>query len=530
MQTTIKEEEKKAFTLPPPAIAPEQAWNIGPHYLFEKELGSGSYGSVCQAIVVGTKEKVAIKKFHDIFKDVKLCKRVLREIEILFSLDFSFLIKARDILINPGSSDLYLVMELSQADLRKLSRSPVFLDAKQVQVITYRLLLAVNYLHSCGIIHRDIKPANVLVNADCSIKLCDFSLSRSLAGLNTSSFDCNMALRQSGLLCKSTSSVCSSSFSNTVNEISGEGDSPGEEDSDLEEGATEQRAVQYQFTAEFLNLKGNDKMSDTRPKRSTHKKLVLNLDPSPPELKKAPPSLSHEQKVKEQRKILLQNSKQVAPSFKRELTGHVATRWYRSPELILLEKIYSAAIDIWAVGCVFAELLQMFKENEPNFRNRKALFTGNSCFPLSPTHKPILRIAGFPVSPRDQLSTILDIKGTPAEEDLAFINDPKADKYIRGFDKREKHDYKELIPRASPEALDLLEKLLTFNPYYRITAKEALRHKYFADIRKKEQEIEGVGVISLITDQYPDNNLPALAQAVINKIHSLRLHKDPNVT
>lgn len=45
------------------------------------------------------------------------------------------------------------------------------------------------------------------------------------------------------------------------------------------------------------------------------------------------------------------------------LTSHVATRWYRAPELILLEKDYGPAIDIWSAGCIFAELLSMVKVN-----------------------------------------------------------------------------------------------------------------------------------------------------------------------
>jgi len=71
-------------------------------------------------------------------------------------------------------------------------------------------------------------------------------------------------------------------------------------------------------------------------------------------------------------------------SMKRELTGHVVTRWYRAPELILLEKDYTAAIDVWSLGCIFAELLGMIKENAPTFLDRSPLFPGTSCFPLSP--------------------------------------------------------------------------------------------------------------------------------------------------
>jgi mitogen-activated protein kinase 1/3 len=56
--------------------------------------------------------------------------------------------------------------------------------------------------------------------------------------------------------------------------------------------------------------------------------------------------------------------------MKRELTGHVVTRWYRAPEIILLEKDYGPGIDIWAAGCIFAELLGMMRENAPTFMDR----------------------------------------------------------------------------------------------------------------------------------------------------------------
>lgn len=66
------------------------------------------------------------------------------------------------------------------------------------------------------------------------------------------------------------------------------------------------------------------------------------------------------------------------------LTQHVVTRWYRAPEVILLQDVYTAAIDIWSVGCIFAELLSMMRENFATPFDRQPLFPGNSCFPLSP--------------------------------------------------------------------------------------------------------------------------------------------------
>lgn len=46
-----------------------------------------------------------------------------------------------------------------------------------------------------------------------------------------------------------------------------------------------------------------------------------------------------------------------------KLTSHVVTRWYRAPELILIEKNYDSKIDVWSLGCIFAELLGMIKEH-----------------------------------------------------------------------------------------------------------------------------------------------------------------------
>lgn len=68
--------------------------------------------------------------------------------------------------------------------------------------------------------------------------------------------------------------------------------------------------------------------------------------------------------------------------IKRQLTKHVVTRWYRPPELILLQE-YSFAVDMWSVGCIFAELLSMQAQNVPDYRDRVPLFPGKSCFPLS---------------------------------------------------------------------------------------------------------------------------------------------------
>jgi len=97
----------------------------------------------------------------------------------------------------------------------------------------------------------------------------------------------------------------------------------------------------------------------------------------------------------------LLKTKEMRKNMKRDLTGHVVTRWYRAPELILLEKDYGPAIDMWSVGCIFAELLGMMKESAATYLDRKPLFPGRSCFPLSPDSSAKQDKHGFPINKND---------------------------------------------------------------------------------------------------------------------------------
>ena len=75
-------------------------------------------------------------------------------------------------------NDLYLVTEFVDTDLYKLLNSAQFLTTDHIKTFMHQILLGLKYLHSSNIIHRDIKPANVLLNEDCTLKICDFGLSR----------------------------------------------------------------------------------------------------------------------------------------------------------------------------------------------------------------------------------------------------------------------------------------------------------------------------------------------------------------
>jgi serine/threonine protein kinase len=186
--------------------------------------------------------------------------------------------------------------------------------------------VGLKHLHSANVIHRDVKPSNLLLNADCSLKLCDFGLAR---GVETT-------------------------------------ESP-------------------------------------------------------------------------------------------DLTEYVVTRWYRAPEIMLSCMQYSKSIDVWSVGCVFAELL-----------GTKPLFPGDDYI--------------------HQLKLIVDVLGSPSEEDLAFVKSPRALSFMQKQGGKAKVPFTTLFPRASPLSLDLLEKMLAFNPDKRITVDEALAHPYLSSLHSEEDE------------------------------------------
>jgi mitogen-activated protein kinase 1/3 len=172
----------------------------------------------------------------------------------------------------------------------------------------------------------------------------------------------------------------------------------------------------------------------------------------------------------------------------KKLTSHVVTRWYRAPEVILMEGDYNAGIDMWAVGCIFGELLALLKGNSSSHYDRTPLFTGTSCYPLSPNNRK---------SEGDQLEVILKCLGRLSNTDYNFISDSEKLKALKDCSRKKENDFEGMYPAADKDALDLLRRVLAFNPSKRLTVDECIEHPYFAEVRNKKREVIAEGILQL---------------------------------
>lgn len=155
-------------------------------------------------------------------------------------------------------------------------------------------------------------------------------------------------------------------------------------------------------------------------------------------------------------------------------TSVVATLWYRSPEVLLASKDgYASAVDMWGAGCIFGELA----------RPREPLFQGTS--------------------ENSQLVKIFEIIGSPDENDW-----PRGTSLAHAsFAGYSEVSFNELFPKLEQDAIDLMKRMLSFNPECRISAKGALAHQYFNSytpiLESNDRKCENTNINN---NQNPSNN------------------------
>ncbi|XKL64897.1 hypothetical protein PGB90_004983 [Kerria lacca] len=133
----------------------------------------------------------------------------------------------------------------------------------------------------------------------------------------------------------------------------------------------------------------------------------------------------------------------------RIFTHEVVTLWYRAPEVLLGSQRYSCPVDIWSIGCIFAELA-----------NHKPLFQGDSEI--------------------DQLFRIFRILSTPTPKTWPGIQD--LPDYKPMFPQWHQNTLRQNVKKLDADGFSLLEKMFIYDPAIRISAKDAVNHDYFKDI------------------------------------------------
>jgi len=141
-------------------------------------------------------------------------------------------------------------------------------------------------------------------------------------------------------------------------------------------------------------------------------------------------------------------------------TEYISTRWYRAPECLLTDGYYNFKMDIFAGGCVWFEIMALF--------------------PLFPGSNEL-----------DQIQKIHNVLGTPSPELLARKFKCNASHSDFNFLEKRGTGIERLIPHASAEVSNLMQRLLEYDPDDRIVARQALKDPYFRELRAAERQEGG---------------------------------------
>ena len=330
-------------------------------------------------------------------------------------------------------TDVYLITDLMMADLSKLMDSDCVFTNEQVRCIMFQFLRALEHLHHCEIIHRDIKPSNLLLDRLWHLKICDLGIAR---------------------------------------------------------------------------------------------------------------------------EAMISTSRERMEDFDIHFTDYVVTRPYRAPELLMGSKNYTSAVDMWAAGCILAELIagQMEINQAPMTRNTSAgmirlplfpgfdhrdmvqriihalghpsdevgagggglkahgvcrCWTGCVCGNQGPRtlcrSKPTATVTLRPRRSFTELRTLsstahwMEKRGSASTSSLSSARSslPRGCCSVPSFDVCRQVNFKAIFPWGDDDAVDLMEKLLVYDPEQRLTAEEALEHPYFKKhVDKYVQEHMNMSVIT----------------------------------
>ena len=454
---------------------------------------------MCKALDRRTGRVVALKRVPDVLQTVDAARRVLREVVVLNRLDHPNIIKIFSIFHTPATSgarvldpdtfalvpvsvDMYMAFEYATGgDMYGLRGD---MSADEVRSLMHQLASAVKYLHDVGVWHRDIKSANILCGRNRLggrvVKVCDFGLARGAAGGG------NGNLRRNG-------------------GASWTGDDPGH-----------MAGVDRDDDDDEVSFFGRSKKRRNRGSHSRSSSVSF-----------------------------ANNGKSFAE--REMLTGVVATPCYRAPEVIMSEGKYTGAMDVWALGCIFGELLQrqsagahtphltispLFRfDDDPTLpppgsdemytdylarrdalereetrsarRPGAAISFGEKPQPYGANGEneaTTLDAEMRDARDRDvrdsrvraRLNLFFDVIGTPSWHDVDAVSSERWRRYLRGVRGRPGNILRRFaFGRAGERAVDLLLRMLTFDPRRRASPDEILAHEYFAGLTPRARRSVG---------------------------------------
>lgn len=385
-------------------------------------VGSGAYADVYRAIRLSDGASVALKEVHD-------SQSASREIEALRLLKGSRNVVVLHEFFWREDEDAVLVLEFLGTDLAAVIGEGDGVGVGEIKGWMVQALSAVDECHRNMIVHRDLKPSNFLVSDDGVLKLGDFGQARILVESGFNAPQENPPPYEDDTSNAESSTQHSESISQLVN---------------LNQTAYENPNLGTLSHEEYFRVL--DEMKTKSYSYDTDKDTNI-YDGNTSCLATCTTSDIDDDLCKGS---FTYEAEEVGGNELGCLTSCVGTRWFQAPELLYGSTDYGLEVDLWSLGCVFAELLTL-----------KPLFPGTSDV--------------------DQLSRIVSVLGNIDEETWPGCHKLPDYGSISFGEVENPSGLEACMPNCTPDEVSLVKRLIFYDPAKRATAMELLQDKYFSE-------------------------------------------------